>query len=299
MTSLENLSKQLAQCYYHACIAELQAIKPGNVHIFADGHRMSIDDFMQSATVSAPLISKNSSGVGERIFESVSATHNAVNCNTNLGIILVISPLIQALLHRFQSDNALQSTSVFKPTLAQLKIHLIQVLESLDVNDAKYVAGAIRLAKPAGLGSVATYDVNAPITDSLYTLMQAADSRDHIAYQYTHHFETIIDVALPIYEAALKRYQNEAWAVTSLYLNILSQVPDSHVARKYGQTFARALMLEAKPFYNDFAHASNPKTQLAMLLTWDTALKERQINPGTTADLTVATIFLASILDVT
>lgn len=299
MTSLENLSKQLAQFYYHACIAELQAIKPGNVHIFADGHRMTIDDFMQSAIVSAPMISKYSFGVGERIFESVSSTHNAVNCNTNLGIILLISPLIQALLHRFQSQNTLQSTTAFKFTLAQLKIHLAQVLESLDVKDAEYVASAIRLAKPAGLGSAASHDVHAPITDSLYTMMQAADSRDHIAYQYTHHFETIIDVALPIYEAALKRYQNEAWAVTTLYLKLLSHIPDSHVARKYGQISAQALMLEAKPFYDDFVRASNPKTQFAKLLTWDAALKERQINPGTSADLTVATIFLASILVVT
>jgi len=294
MTSLEKLSKQLAQYYYHACVAELQALKPGNVHIFADGHRMTIDDFMQSATVSAPKISNYSGGVGERIFESVSSTNNAVNCNTNLGIILLISPLIQAILHCFQSHNTLQSTTALKLTLAQFKTHLTQVLESLDVNDAKYVASAIRLAKPAGLGSVAAHDVNAPITDSLYTLMQVADSRDHIAYQYTHHFETIIDVGLPIYEAALERYQSEAWAVTSLYLKLLSHVPDSHVARKYGQISAQALMHEAKPFYDDFVHASNPKTQFSKLLTWDAALKERQINPGTTADLTVATIFLAS-----
>jgi triphosphoribosyl-dephospho-CoA synthase len=37
--------------------------------------------------------------------------------------------------------------------------------------------------------------------------------------------------------------------------------------------------------------AESPAALLPDLLTWDTLLKERGINPGTSADLTVATLF--------
>ncbi|MEY4929079.1 MAG: hypothetical protein RL279_818, partial [Pseudomonadota bacterium] len=39
----------LTQAYRNACLAELQAIKPGNVHVFADGHGMTVHDFIKSA----------------------------------------------------------------------------------------------------------------------------------------------------------------------------------------------------------------------------------------------------------
>ena len=48
-------SAQLVAAYKNACMAELQALKPGNVHTFADGHGMTIYDFINSADASANL----------------------------------------------------------------------------------------------------------------------------------------------------------------------------------------------------------------------------------------------------
>jgi triphosphoribosyl-dephospho-CoA synthase len=82
--------------YRDACMAELTAIKPGNVHMFADGHGMVVQDFIQSANVSAPVISKSGLTVGQRILNATQATWSEVGCNTNLGIVLLTAPMIQA-----------------------------------------------------------------------------------------------------------------------------------------------------------------------------------------------------------
>src|SRR3546814_6932439 len=70
-----------------ACRIELQSLKPGNVHVFADGHRMTVDDFEASAAASAPVIADPTLAVGERIYQAIQRTRAAVHSNTNLGIV--------------------------------------------------------------------------------------------------------------------------------------------------------------------------------------------------------------------
>ena len=82
--------------YRAACLAELDALKPGNVHAYAAGHRMVVADFVASADVSAPALAQDGAGVGTRIQEGVAATMAAVGQNTNLGILLLCAPLAAA-----------------------------------------------------------------------------------------------------------------------------------------------------------------------------------------------------------
>ena len=42
-------AKTVAQAFHDACLAELDALKPGNVHRFADDHRMSVDRLSRRA----------------------------------------------------------------------------------------------------------------------------------------------------------------------------------------------------------------------------------------------------------
>ena len=77
----------IAEAFRWACLAELDAPKPGNVHIFADGHRMTAAEFVASADAAAPHLSASGARVGARILGAVEATFEAVGANTNLGII--------------------------------------------------------------------------------------------------------------------------------------------------------------------------------------------------------------------
>ena len=79
----------LQRAYLEACEAELQAFKPGNVSVHAEGHGMTVNDFRLSARASAPHLSDPTLGLGEKIYHAVAATKAAVGCNTNLGIVLL------------------------------------------------------------------------------------------------------------------------------------------------------------------------------------------------------------------
>lgn len=271
------LPQQLAQAYKVACLAEIEALKPGNVHIFADGHGMQVQDFMQSAEVSSKVIAQQDLALGERIYRSVEATWHAVGCNTNLGIILLCAPIIQAAL---------------LPATNLLRNRLTQVLSTTTQLDAEWVFKAIQLANPAGLGSAKSHDVNHAADCTLLEAMQASAEKDLIGQQYANGFLQIFEQGLPCFEAALLRRQRPAWATTALYLYWLSHYPDSHIARKYGAAMANQVQAEAVIHFDALHSSENPKQYLPQLLAFDQSLKLRGINPGTSADMTVATLML-------
>jgi triphosphoribosyl-dephospho-CoA synthase len=273
------LSQQLAQAYKAACLAEVEALKPGNVHIFADGHDMQVQDFIESAEASTPVISQSELALGERIFHSVAATWDAVGCNTNLGIILLCAPIIQAAL-------------LGARPVTNFRHQLIQVLTNTTRADAEYLFKAIRMANPAGLGCAKTHDVHKPAECTLLEAMQASYDRDFIGQQYANGFSHVFEEGLPHFEAALLRWGRPAGAATALYLYWLSHYPDSHIVRKYGMSAAIVIQDEARTHHEAFQALGNPKHYLPQLLAFDQSLKSRAINPGTSADLTVATLLV-------
>ncbi len=276
---MNSLSQQLAQAYLEACLLELQALKPGNVHAFADGHGMTVQDFIRSAEVSSQMIAQPALTFGQRIFQAVEITQKAVSCNTNLGIVLLCAPVIQAILLR--NENALQAN-----------IHA--VIQASDMQDAEDCFAAIRLANPGGLGESPQHDVRALAKVTLPEAMREAQDRDMIARQYADGFAEVF--ASAGFYLQMRETHNPAWSATALYLNILSQWPDSHIVRKQGMPTALEVQAEAAQQLAAFLSLENPKLAQKSLLKWDKSLKEREINPGTSADLTVAAIFAGSLL---
>ena len=274
-------SEQLGNAYRNACMAELQALKPGNVHVFADGHGMTIHDFIKSADASAAVIAQPDLSVGERIYLAVEATQKAVGLNTNLGVILLCAPLIHATLH---GDAAL--------TLQQ---NLGLTLSQLTIQDAALTAKAIVLASPAGLGSASQHDVNQTPDVTLLEMMRVAAHRDRIAWQYANAYQDIFEFGFVRYQEVMSRWQNSAWATTALYLGFLAHRLDTHIVRKYGETLASSVMIDAQGYETIFLEAANPKLVQKKLLDWDASLKNRNLNPGTSADLTVATVLFSLI----
>src|SRR5438552_2117088 len=77
-----------------ACLLEATARKAGNVHPRASFADLAYDDFVASADVAAPALSRaREIGVGRAVFAAIEATRNCVGKNTNLGIVLLLSPL--------------------------------------------------------------------------------------------------------------------------------------------------------------------------------------------------------------
>lgn len=269
-------SEAVARAFGDACLAELEALKPGNVHRFGDGHQMRVADFEKSAQAAAPALAEDGLTVGTRIRGAVEATNAAVGQNTNLGIILLAAPLAEA---------------AFRAGPGDLQRRLTEVLAGLSVADARETYGAIRLAKPGGLGEVPEHDVSAEPTIALLEAMRAAEGRDRIAWNYTHDFADIFVFGLPRLKTARAHLGENPLATTALYLSFLAAIPDTLIARKFGSKAAVKLREEVRALEAYMAEMPSPQDRWAALMAFDESLKERGLNPGTSADLTVATLF--------
>jgi triphosphoribosyl-dephospho-CoA synthase len=270
----------VAAAYIDACLAELDAPKPGNVHRFAPGHRMEVADFVRSAEVSAAPVAATGARVGSRVRAAVDATLEAVGQNTNLGVILLCAPLAAA---------------AEVPDIA-LRPALRTVLDRLDLADAEDVFAAIAAANPGGLGRAPRHDVNAPAAVTLREAMAEAAERDRIARQYVTVYEDVFSLGLPALATARSRHGDSPWSTLAVYLAFLAEIPDTHITRKFDAATAEAVRREAAGWRDAFASARDPEVFADGLLRWDGELKSRGINPGTSADLTVATLFASSLL---
>ena len=264
----------LQQAYLHACEAELRAFKPGNVSVHSAGHDMTVEDFRHSAHASAPFLSDPRLSLGEKIFHAVKATRQAVGCNTNLGIVLLAAPLLHACLTTGPGKS--------------LRERLDRVLISTTREDADWVYQAIRLASPGGLGESEQHDIRSTPEVTLFEAMQIAAGRDRIAWQYVNSYSTVFDLAIPRYHEGMSIWDEEEWATVAVFAALLKDIPDSHIERKFGPRFNRAVADKLSQVDRALSASVKPEQTLPLLREVDAGFKSQGLNPGTTADLTVA-----------
>ncbi|MGI6851269.1 triphosphoribosyl-dephospho-CoA synthase [Mesorhizobium sp. 1B3] len=262
--------------YEHACRLEIEALKPGNVHVFADGHRMTAEQFLASARASAGPLGDPGLTTGRRVLEAVQATKSAVGTNTNLGIILLCAPLMRAA----------------ELPGGEYRDNLGAVLEGMDMADTKAIFEAIVLASPGGLGSAEAHDVREEPKGLILEAMGAAADRDSIARQYVTCFADVFGIGLGALDQALQRGETGMWPAVRAYLAFLGGLPDSHIARKHGLDVANKVTAEAGIVRAQLAVEEDETKRIGLLARFDRHLKSRQINPGTSADLTVACLLV-------
>ncbi|WNV06113.1 triphosphoribosyl-dephospho-CoA synthase [Candidatus Methylospira mobilis] len=268
-------AQALETAFIESCECELQAFKPGNVSVYSEAHDMTVEDFRVSARVSAPFLADYRLSLGEKIVRAVRATRAAVRCNTNLGILLLAAPLMQACQIDGDSGN--------------LRERLNRVLEETTVDDCAQVYEAIREAAPGGLGEVDAQDVqNTAPQITLYEAMKLAAERDRIAYQYTVSFKDIFDFAIPRYHSGTSRWGDEAWAAVFVFSGLLEKIPDTHIQRKFGNRFTGMVTERMTALNRMLSQSDRPEVAMQLLYEVDTEFKSSGVNPGTTADLTVA-----------
>ena len=276
-------SERARAIYLRACEMELCAFKPGNVSVHSESHDMTVNDFRVSAAVSASPLCDGTLSLGERIYQAVEATHHAVGCNTNLGIVLLAAPLILAFESR-QPGECLPDA-------------VTRVLENTTVSDADWVCRAILLARPGGLGSAPEQDVSVSPTVNLHAIMGLAKDRDSIARQYVTSFEDIFHFAIPRYHLQRSLWDNEEWAVLAVFAGLLVEFPDSHVERKFGSLFNGWIAGRMRQVGGMLSRPEKAHEVMSLLREIDRDFKFRGINPGTTADLVVACLMTMGLSD--
>lgn len=260
-----------------ACLLEVMAPKPGNVGRGRDLPGLTYRDFVISAYAIGPAFREHLRGrVGRLILEAVRRTRRQVRTNTNLGIILLLAPLARA---------SLESRGAFRDRLRR-------VLLSLDLRDARDAYRAIRLAEAGGLGRVEEQDIGAAPTRSLLECMRLAAGRDAVAREYATGFQTSLTVGLPMLRRLRDRHVPLPVAIAQTYLVLLAAAPDTLVVRRHGVEKARALRQGARRVVEAGGVRTERGRALAARLDRDLRAARPPRNPGATADLTVASLFL-------
>lgn len=279
--------------YLDACELDVAVRKPGNVSRLSAGHGMQAELFSASARASVGPIFQPGARVGDRIEGAVAATAQAAGCNTNLGILLLCAPVARAVeLHPESADPA------------TLRVAITGVLDDLDVGDARAAYRAIAQARPGGLGAAPAEDVHDTPSMDLRAAMALAAERDRIARQYRDGYIDLFEFDLASLATALRGYSADqrgsvsatvTAAVQRVYLEFLASCPDSHIVRKHGAALAHSVMRSAQP-WRARALAGEHLDADPAFADWDLELKANGLNPGTSADFTVAALFIAGLV---
>jgi triphosphoribosyl-dephospho-CoA synthase len=248
-----------------ACVLEASAFKPGNVTPLRDFRDMSYEDMLRSGiALGFELGRAGSRGVGETVLAAVTACRRVAPANTNLGIALLLAPLARATL-------------TGEPLGA--------VLHGLGVDDARHAYAAIRGAAAGGLEEEVEHDVRSEPSIGLLEAMASAASRDSIASEYVTDFALTFDTGLPALSAALSAGLPVRRAIVDVFLRLLAVRPDTLIARKRGLEAAERVSADARDVLAGSLEADE----------FDASLRspDNALNPGTTADLVTAVLFVS------
>ena len=270
------VQQSLGQMATLACLLEVSAPKPGNVHRGADFEDLTFYDFQKSAVAIGPVFDQAEKyRVGGIVLAALQATQAVVSTNTNLGLTLLMAPLAK--------------TTAFDKVAMQI------VLNELNAEDAQDVYQAIALAGAGGLGQVESMDVAAAAPESLLEAMYAAEERDLIAAQYGNGFvDLFADAVRPLREK-LASGAILTEAIVETHVQFMSRHPDSLIARKCGVEIAEEAARRAHVVVDARAQDLDLYArELSELDFWLRSDGHRR-NPGTTADFIGAAIFVGLI----
>ena len=279
---------ELAMAIRTACIWEVSARKVGNVHRYADFADTTYLDFILSAgqiadhlanVFHSPVQMERRDGfIGASIEAAVRATSQVSRVNTNLGMILLLAPLAGVL---------------FNPAHQSLLPEVERVLARLSVKDASYAYRAIRLAQAGGIGEVAEQDVKDEPSVTLLEAMKLAADRDMIARQYASGFADVFDFGVPAFLEGFQRFGCVEAAIIDSQLRWLAAYPDSLIARKNGPPIAADVQKRAAEVLALGGIATAEGRGAGVALDQHLRSDGNRLNPGTTADLITACLFVA------
>jgi triphosphoribosyl-dephospho-CoA synthase len=271
---------------FRACVWEVTARKIGNVHLNADFRDMTYLDFVMSAAVIRPYLPHTTSdelnggctALAVAMAGAISETSLVVKKNTNLGIVLLLFPLA-GVWHRLHQES-------------KRKHCLNKLLGRLTTEDARRVYRAILMAKPGGLGEAPEQDVRNEPTVTLLEAMKLAADRDMVARQYANGFADVFDFGVPTFVDAFTRFGSVEAAIIDSQLRWLATYSDSLIARKNGPAVAEDVQKRAAAVLEMGGIATAQGRAAGVALDKHLRSDGNKLNPGTTADLITACLFV-------
>jgi triphosphoribosyl-dephospho-CoA synthase len=301
----------VGRCATLAALLEVSAYpKPGNVHRTRDFPKTRYEHFLagsvalneatrklaaQGFEASGGSIGWDEIGVGQLALEAVSDSLGwQGGGNVNLGVVLLFAPIAAAAGATLQESPEVEALV--------LRESLRSVINNTTPNDAVNVYEAIRVSMAPGvLGEAEELDVLDDSTSDrirdegldLQDVFSRCSERDSICSEWTSDFRITFETGYPYLKRALEDYGDVNSASVDTFLLILSGNPDSLIRRKSGHDRALEVSDRARLILDE--GGSRTSSGARMLGELDAELQDAggALNPGTTADLTAASTFLA------
>ncbi len=273
----------IARCAQLAMLLEVSATpKPGNIdrdHNYTDTR---FEHFLASAVGVYPILEKaarSDSGIGSLIREAVNESSRwQSGGNTHFGAFILLIPLIIAAgkcedCLRTKVEEVVRGTTVedaieFYRAFSEAKVK-VKYVNDLDLGDTS----SIKKIKEQGL--------------TLYNLMEISGSYDMIAQEWTLGFKKTFDCASSIQKKIKKAGINDAVVLT--FMEILSCNKDTFIQTKFDSKKADEVSLRAKAILQK----GNIEEIRDKIHSFDEELLKEGINPGSTADIIIAGLFVS------
>ncbi len=303
------VAEYVMQCAILAILLEVSGYpKPGNVHRVRDSPETRFEHFLAGAVAIGPAMGKLAENgfkaetgeislrdisVGRFILEAVDATAKwQRGGNTNLGTVLLFSPLSAAAGMCIASSGGV--------SVDELRGNVVKVIDGTTVDDAVKVYDAIQLAKPGGMGKVSVLDVNDPESKrkiasaglTLKDVFAVSAGWDGISEEWVNGMRTVFTIGYPAFKKHYAATGDVNVATVNTFLTILSEKPDTLIARKAGADAARYVSSKAEAILNAGGIETPGGRRLCWMLDEELHKAKGKLNPGTTADLTAASIFV-------
>ena len=272
---------RVAQAAQLAMLIELSTSpKPGNVDRSHDFEEVKFHHFLISAVSAYPAFRDAALGLlptGALIRRAVGSWREwGLSQNTHFGSLALLIPLAAAAGRG--GDLRGSVAEVLGETTAE---------DAVDFYTAFEIAGA-RVAEVADLSlkDPASPDKIRSEGKTLLELMRLSSAHDLVAREWSRGFERSFLLARLLAERVVELGLNDGVAIT--YLEALAAVPDSLVASKFGPERAKEASERARAILG-----FEVEETLRLAEELDRKFVDEDINPGSTADLMAAALFIA------
>ena len=255
--------------------------KPGNVDRRRDLDELRFEHFLAGAIGARRGLEMagDGSAVGTAFERAVAGMADQRGGNTQFGALLVLVPLVRAAaddlsrpaVEAVVAETTVADAAAFYRAFEHVDVAVDDPPADADALDVRKGANAIPALKARGL--------------TLQEVMALSVPGDDVAREWVTGFERSF--------AAADRIAADAGPIAdraaAVYLELMAERPDTHVKTSHGSETAREVTDRAARLVDRDALETEPDA----VDDFADELVDRGINPGTTADLTAAGLFIA------
>ncbi len=278
------LPSYLARCAVLAMALEVSGTpKPGNIDRDHDYVGTKYEDFLAAAIGVFPVLEKGckEDSIGRLILE---ASEECVRWqrggNTHFGAYILLFPLLKAASAGQLSDLRSNVVNIVKETTVEDAVDFYRAFSMVEVH-IKASGDLNSKEKSLDVSDESSFEQIRSQGLTLFDIMSISSKNDMVAQEWVDGFSRSFKAAEKLLKKRQSSTMNDATVLT--FVELLAEEPDTLVVKKYDTNkaiYVQGLALDVLEHRMTLNELSN-------------RLYVEKINPGSTADIIIAGIFIA------